>query len=34
MENKIFYYYGELHGPKTRKRENAKIDFRVSEILS
>jgi hypothetical protein len=28
----IFLYYGELHGPKTRKRENAKIDFRVSKL--
>ena len=25
-------YYGELHGPKTRKRENAKIGFRVSKL--
>jgi hypothetical protein len=24
--------YDELHGPKTRKRENAKIDFRVSKL--
>ena len=24
--------YGEVHGAKTRKRENAKIDFRVSKL--